>query len=262
MKATCDGAYRDHAWKCAVEMVIHLCFCHLGARTCHCTYCVHKHDIYQSFAIYCHIPFPPVTFSLAHFLCHFATTANILLARAAGCCCWVYLALGSIRLQAEASHSSQSHKMWLVLTTALQGDGLIGLIALDRLGWTLYRKTTATACRGLVLAIFYLFFCAFFFFFVHHALFAFFSLLSLSVHPTPPACFLLSYSLSLPVFMFSCLHCLSPSLNFISIFFVCFISEPDKLVCTQITQQQSNLNASFVSLTFFLSGKVIFKCKN
>lgn len=46
----------------------------------------------------------------------------------------VYLALGSIRLQAEASHSSQSHKMWLVLTTALRGDGLIGQIASDRLG--------------------------------------------------------------------------------------------------------------------------------
>lgn len=63
----------------------------------------------------------------------------------------VYLALGSIRLQAEASHSSQSHKMWLVLTTALQGDGLIGLIASDRLGWTLYRKTAATACCGFIL---------------------------------------------------------------------------------------------------------------
>lgn len=64
----------------------------------------------------------------------------------------VYLALGSIRLQAEASHSSQSHKMWLVLTTALQGDGLIGLIASDRLGWTLYRKTAATACCGFILS--------------------------------------------------------------------------------------------------------------
>lgn len=60
----------------------------------------------------------------------------------------VYLALGSIQLQAEASHSSQSHKMWLVLTTALQGDGLIGLIVADRLLWTQYRKTTATACCG------------------------------------------------------------------------------------------------------------------
>lgn len=60
----------------------------------------------------------------------------------------VYLALGSIQLQAEASHSSQSHKMWLVLTTALQGDRLIGLIVADRLVWTQYRKTTATACWG------------------------------------------------------------------------------------------------------------------
>lgn len=60
----------------------------------------------------------------------------------------VYLALGSIQLQAEASHSSQSHKMWLVLTTALQGDGLIGQIVADRLVRTQCRKTTATACCG------------------------------------------------------------------------------------------------------------------
>lgn len=53
-------------------------------------------------------------------------------------------ALGSIRLRARASHSSQCHKLWLVLTTALQGDGLIGLIASERLGWTLNRKAAAT----------------------------------------------------------------------------------------------------------------------
>lgn len=222
MKATCDGAYRDHAWKCAVEMVIHLCFCHLGARTCHCTYCVHKHDIYQSFAIYCHIPFPPVTFSLAHFLCHFATTANILLARAAGCCCWVYLALGSIRLQAEASHSSQSHKMWLVLTTALQGDGLIGLIALDRLGWTLYRKTTATACRGLVLAIFYLFFVPFFLFCPSCSICFFLTLVFVS--PPHPPSLLPFILLPVPSCLYVQLSSLSLSLSKLYLNFFLFAS--------------------------------------
>lgn len=43
--------------------------------------------------------------------------------------------------------------MWLVLTTALRGDGLIGLIASDRLGWTSYRKTAARC--GSLLAILY-----------------------------------------------------------------------------------------------------------
>lgn len=40
-----------------------------------------------------------------------------------------------------------------MLTTALRGDGLIGLIASDRLGWTSYRKTTARC--GSLLAILY-----------------------------------------------------------------------------------------------------------
>lgn len=75
----------------------------------------------------------------------------------------VYLALGSIRLQAEASHSSQSHKMWLVLTTALQGDGLIGLIASDRLGWTLYRKTAACLPFSAFVFLFSLWICICFF---------------------------------------------------------------------------------------------------
>ncbi|TNN75388.1 hypothetical protein EYF80_014435 [Liparis tanakae] len=41
--------------------------------------------------------------------------ANILLAQAADCWMLVYLALGSIRLRAEASHSSQSHKIWIIV---------------------------------------------------------------------------------------------------------------------------------------------------
>lgn len=104
----------------------------------------------------------------------------------------VYLALGSIRLQAEASHSSQSHKMWLVLTTALQGDGLIGLIASDRLGWTLYRKTAATACYGFILVVF-------FFFHPFYSLFLFslFLLSSLSVSFSLPLSILLPVSLHL-----------------------------------------------------------------
>lgn len=126
----------------------------------HCAYCVHIHDFYQSFAVYC-VVFPsPVTFppslslTLSLSFCH-----NSKYPVGPGCrlLVLVYLALGSIRLQAEASHSSQSHKMWLVLTTALQGDGLIGLIASDRLGWTLYRKTAATACCGFILDFFFLF---------------------------------------------------------------------------------------------------------
>ena len=105
----------------------------------------------------------------------------------------VYLALGSIRLQAEASHSSQSHKMWLVLTTALQGDGLIGLIASDRLGWTLYRKTAVTAC------------CEFIFLhFLYGSLFVFVITL-IFVNLFPP-----SFYLSLPsVFIFVSLYILS-----------------------------------------------------
>lgn len=119
----------------------------------HCSYCARIYKIYQS-AVYCVIFTSPVTFPLSH--SHFFSLSfrhNSKYPVGPGCrlLVLVYLALGSIRLQAEASHSSQSHKMWLVLTTALQGDGLIGPIVSDRLGWKCYRRTTATECWGFFL---------------------------------------------------------------------------------------------------------------
>lgn len=101
-----------------------------------------------------------------------------------------------------------------MLTTALQGDGLIGLIASDRLYWTLYRKTAATACCGFILALFCLF--------LYRSLFAFFSLSSLSQSLSPSLCLCYSFRLSL--------YTLSP----------CFISKPVKLVCEKITYCSSS----------------------
>lgn len=131
----------------------------------YCSYCARIYKIYQS-AVYCVIFTSPVTFPLSH--SHFFSLSfrhNSKYPVGPGCrlLVLVYLALGSIRLQAEASHSSQSHKMWLVLTTALQGDGLIGPIVSDRLGWTCYRRTTATECCG----FFFLFFRSVYFFNPH-----------------------------------------------------------------------------------------------
>lgn len=79
--------------------------------------------------------------SLPHTFCHFRHSSKYPVGPSCGLPVLAYLALGSIQLQVEASHSSQSHKMWLVLTTALRGDGLIGLIGSDRACWTLRRKT-------------------------------------------------------------------------------------------------------------------------
>lgn len=104
---------------------------------------------------HCHTPF----LSFCHYSKYPVSSACSLMVL-------VYLALGSIRLQAEASHSSQCHKMWLVLTTALQGDGLIGLIASDR--QALSRKAAATEYRKNLPASCYVFFFFFFFFtFLH-----------------------------------------------------------------------------------------------
>lgn len=129
------------------------CSGHLFAHSCMgcCSYCVHIIFINLS-AVYCatlatsitvFFPLPSHTFSLS--FCH---SSKYPVGPGCGLLVLVYLVLGSIQLQAGASHSSQSHKMWLVLTTALRGDGLIGLIVSDRLVWTRYRKTTATACCG------------------------------------------------------------------------------------------------------------------
>lgn len=202
MKEACEGAYGEKAWKCALEMVIHL---FLSLVSLHVPqYILGSYSWYLSIFCHllCHIPLPShfLSVSLSHFLCHFATTANILLAQTAGCrlLVLVYLALGSIRLQAEASHSSQSHKMWLVLTTALQGDGLIGLIASDRLGWTLYRKTRATACCGFILTVF----CSFFPFLFSLSLSVYLFLTLIFVDFFLPLSLSLSSSLSLYVAVF------------------------------------------------------------
>lgn len=156
----------------------------------------------------------------------------------------VYLALGSIRLQAEASHSSQSHKMWLVLTTALQGDGLIGLIASDRLGWTLYRKTAATACCGFILVFFSLLF-----------FFPFFSVDPYLLFSHSHLCQCLSQSLFLPhtLCLYIWLSSDSFSLYFISHFF-CLLHILAWQACIH-TNYIANLKASVFSFTFFLSSK-------
>lgn len=167
----------------------------------HCSYCVHIHNIYQSPVVYCVIFTSPLTFSLSHshtFSLSFCHNSKYPVGPGCRLLVLVYLALGSIRLQAEASHSSHSHKMWLVLTTALQGDRLIGLIVSDRLGWTHYRKTTATACCG-----FFAIFCLLFFFPLSLSIYFFLTLISVnlflpsSFYPTPS------------VLIFSCLQTVS-----------------------------------------------------
>lgn len=110
-----------------------------------------SYNIYQSLCcLLCHTPcLNHCFFHLPHaFSLSFCHSSKYPVGPGCGLLVLVYLVLGSIQLQAEASHSSQSHKMWLVLTTALQGDGLIGLIVADMLVWTRHRKTTATACCG------------------------------------------------------------------------------------------------------------------
>ncbi len=210
MKEACEGAYRESAWKCAMEMVVHLFLSPVSLLLqvplyVLCSYTWFFINLLPFIVSYS----PPQSLSLGLSLtlslsfCH-----NSKYPVGPGCrlLVLVYLALGSIRLQAEASHSSQSHKMWLVLTTALQGDGLIGLIASDRLGWTLYRKTAATACCGFILPFLF----PFSFFSITLYLLFSHSHLCRSLSP-----FLsLSYSLCLYIWLTS--NCLS--LNFISLF--------------------------------------------
>lgn len=146
-----QGENTDRAWKCAMEMDVHLLWSSVrsllhGPLLILCSY-----NIYQSLCcLLCHTRrfnhcffLPSHTFSLS--FCH---SSKYPVGQGCGLLVLVYLVLGSIQLQAEASHSSQSHKMWLVLTTALRGDGLIGPIVSYRLVWTKYRKTTATARCG------------------------------------------------------------------------------------------------------------------
>lgn len=172
----------------------------------YCSYCVHVPNIYLSFAVYCVIFTSAVFFSLLHshtFSLSFCHNSKYPVGPGCRLLVLVYLVRGSIQLQAEASHSSQSHKMWLVLTTALQGDRLIGLIVSDRLGWTCYRKKTATACCG---------FCHFLPFSSSVAFYLLFHL------PPPPIFvspfFSLPFSINTPsVLMFSCLRTVSLNLS-------------------------------------------------
>lgn len=235
MKEACEGAYREREhgsvrWKC-------LFTCKL-APACATVHSAITYMILINLLSFTVLYSPPCSLSLCLPLtlslsfCH-----NSKYPVGPGCrlLVLVYLALGSIRLQAEASHSSQSHKMWLVLTTALQGDGLIGLIASDRLGWTLHRKTAATACCGFILAFFL------FLFSLLLSICFFFALIFVN-HLYPPSFYLTPF-----VFIFSCL--------FTKLYlFLCLLH-----VCAQITQQQSNLNANIVGFTVFLSCKVTFK---
>lgn len=76
------------AWKCAMLT----CSGHLYAHSCmgRCSYCVHIIFINLS-AVYCATLAASITVfftCLTLSLCHFATAANILLARAAGCWYW------------------------------------------------------------------------------------------------------------------------------------------------------------------------------
>lgn len=214
MKEACEEACRERVWMCAMEMVVHLFLLPVRLLLHVPHYILSSYTWYLS--IFCHLL---CCISLpSHFLSHTLSLSfcyNSKYPVGPGCrlLVLVYLALGSIRLQAEASHSSQSHKMWLVLTTALQGDELIGLIASDRLCWTLYRKTTATACCGFILAVFSFFFS----FFLYCSPFAVFSLSSMSISFPLPLSILLPVSLHGIWLSSDCL-----SLNFISLF-VCFI---------------------------------------
>lgn len=221
MKEACEGAYRERAWRCAVEMFFSPVFVTCGLPLTRAT--VHIVLIYLISIFF--LPFivsyfPPQSLSLR--LCltlslSFCHNSKYPVGPGCSLLVLVYLALGSIRLQAEASHSSQSHKMWLVLTTALQGDGLIGLIASDRLGWTLYRMTTATACCGFILAVSD--FSSFFKFF--------FTILCLPFsHPSFSI-----FSLLFSVFVFNCLQTVF-FLNIISFFCLFHIQACQDCTCT------------------------------
>lgn len=205
------------------------------------------YDIYKSPVITVS-HFPSLSLSLCHCLTHFLSFGhNSKYPIGPGCrlLVLVYLVLGSIRLQAEASHSSQCHKMWLVLTTALRGDGLIGLIASDRLGWTSYRKTAARC--GSLLAILYVLLSFFPSIVTLHLLFPHYRFASLFA----------SFYLINSVFISSCLQtvCFFTLSHF-------FYTWQVLLCCAQITLQQSNLNANIVSFSFFLFCNVIFKWYN
>lgn len=149
MKEACEGAYREGAWRYGCSPVLVICKLAVAWAAAHIVF-RYLIFIYLLLFIVSYSPLPYFFFLLHSHTFSLSFCHNSKYPVGPGCrlLVLVYLALGSIRLQAEASHSSQSHKMWLVLTTALQGDRLIGLIVSDRLGWTCYRKKTATACCG------------------------------------------------------------------------------------------------------------------
>lgn len=196
MKETCVGAYRVRLWKCAIEM-----FFSVACRLAFARATVHSEFIYLifikllSFSV---IYFSPQSFFLCLSLTlslSFCHNSKYPVGQRCRLLVLVYLALGSIPLQAEVSHSSQSHKMWLVLTTALQGDRLIGLIASDRLGWTLQEDSSKS-----MLWIHPLLFCPFF---LYGSLFAYFLLWTLSVSFSLPLSIVLPLSSYLSVFRLS-----------------------------------------------------------
>lgn len=138
MKEGCGGEHRRSVEVCAA----HLLWSSVGSLRHGPLLILSSYNIYQSLCcLLCHtrcldrwvffllLLLLPHAFSLS--FCH---SSKYPVGPGCGLLVLVYLVLGSIQLQAEASHSSRSHKMWLVLTTALQGDGLIGLIVADRPG--------------------------------------------------------------------------------------------------------------------------------